>query len=168
MENIQAGILAPVPGLARYLMLSLKPDTDPMNALKQLGGMVDGKHMVIGLGLPLVLAMGGHIPGLRNLPNGVGSGIEIPSTPGSLWCWLRGEDRGELLHQARAMSDLLAPAFRLEQTIDAFRYGAGLDLAGYEDGTENPTDEAALDTSIVQAQGPVRWLQFCGGTTVAT
>jgi len=116
--------------------------------------MADGHHMVIGLGLPLVLAMGGHISGLRNFPNGVGPGIEIPSTPGSLWCWLRGEDRGELLHQARAMSDLLAPAFRLEQTIDAFRYGAGLDLTGYEDGTENPTDEAALDTAIVQAQGP--------------
>jgi len=154
MKNIQAGMLAPVPGLARYLTFSLKPDTDPAGALKQLSGVVDGDHVVIGLGLPLVLAMDGHIPELRNFPNAVGPGIEIPSTSGSLWCWLRGEDRGELLHQTRTLSDRLASAFRLEQTVDAFRYGPGLDLTGYEDGTENPIDEAALDAGIVQAQGP--------------
>jgi len=153
MQNVQAGILAPVPHLARYLNFSLKPETNPANILATLGDVVDGNHAVIGLGLPLVLAMGGHIPGLRNFPNVVGPAIEIPSTPGSLWCWLRGEDRGELLHQARTMSDRLAPAFRLEQTLDAFQYGPGLDLTGYEDGTENPTDDAALEAAIAQAQG---------------
>ena len=33
---------------------------------------------------------------------------------------------------------LLAPAFSVASVIDAFRHGRGLDLTGFEDGTENP------------------------------
>jgi putative iron-dependent peroxidase len=63
---------------------------------------------------------------------------------------LRGEDRGELLHRTRHIDDVLAPAFRLEQVIDAFTYGAGMDLTGYQDGTENPKDERALEVAFVR------------------
>jgi putative iron-dependent peroxidase len=48
---------------------------------------------------------------------------------------------------------MLAPAFRLEQVIDAFTYGAGMDLTGYQDGTENPKDERALEVACVRGQG---------------
>ena len=32
---------------------------------------------------------------------------------------------------------------------DAFKYAGGRDLSGYEDGTENPTGDAAISAAIV-------------------
>lgn len=78
------------------------------------------------------------------------NGIDIPSTPCSLCCWLRGDDRGELLHQTRQIKKLLEPAFNCENVIDAFQYGPSLDLTGYEDGTENPQDVEAINAGILQ------------------
>ncbi|HYM34070.1 MAG TPA: Dyp-type peroxidase, partial [Steroidobacteraceae bacterium] len=83
-----------------------------------------------------------------------GAGIEIPSTPGSVWCWLRGDDRGELVLRARKFTTLLAPAFELLQTVDAFKYDTGRDLTGYEDGTENPGGDKAIETAIVLGSKP--------------
>jgi len=33
-----------------------------------------------------------------------GPGIEVPVTPAALWCWLRGDDRGELVHRGRSLA----------------------------------------------------------------
>ena len=44
-------------------------------------------------------------------------------------------------------------ALALEQVIEAFRHGAGLDLSGYEDGTENPSGDAAVQAAFVAGQG---------------
>jgi putative iron-dependent peroxidase len=60
---------------------------------------------------------------------------------------------GELLHRARRINHVLAPAFRLEHVIDAFTHGTGRDLTGYEDGTKNPKEERALEVAIIQEQG---------------
>jgi putative iron-dependent peroxidase len=38
--------------------------------------------------------------------------------------------------------------------VDGFKYDRGLDLTGYEDGTENPEGDAAVDTAIVERAGP--------------
>lgn len=153
MNNTQPGILETVPPLARYLVFSLKPDSDPKASLTRLARTAVGINAVVGLGQPLVLALGARVEGLRNFPNIVGSGLEIPSTPFSLWCWLRGEDRGDLVHRTRTIRNILDPAFRLEQTIDAFRYGPGLDLTGYEDGTENPKGDDALAAAFAGGLG---------------
>jgi putative iron-dependent peroxidase len=37
--------------------------------------------------------------------------------------------------------------------IDAFNYGTGRDLTGYEDGTENPQGKKAVDAAIVSERG---------------
>ena len=72
-----------------------------------------------------------------------GPGVDVPSTPAALWLWLRGDDRGELLHRARQLEAALLPAFYLRDAVDAFQYQDSRDLTGYEDGTENPKDAAA-------------------------
>jgi len=100
-----------------------------------------------------VLFRSAHVDGLRTFPHYAGKGFEVPSTPAALWCWLRGDDKGELLHRAHRIEEMLFPAFSLEQTIDAFKYGEGLDLTGYEDGTENPEGEDAVDAATVNGQG---------------
>jgi putative iron-dependent peroxidase len=74
MENVQAGILAPVPRLARYLTFSLKAGPFNGRSLQALTDLVDGNRTVTGVGYPLVLALGCTIPGLRIFPSHFGSG----------------------------------------------------------------------------------------------
>lgn len=127
------------------MFFALEPGSDPSQALRSLRGLADGDQIVAGLGQSLVVVLGCNIQGLRIFPHDPGSGFDIPSTPAALWLWLRGDDRGQLMHLSRLAERTASPAFRLTQVIDAFRHGAGLDLTGYEDGTENPKDEAAIE-----------------------
>jgi porphyrinogen peroxidase len=153
MNNVQPGILTPVSTLARYLFFRLNPDNPPHKCLRSLGDISDGEKTVVGMGPSLVLALGKTIKGLRTFPLYAGPGFEVPSTPFALWCWLRDDDRGELIHRARFIERTLSPAFRLEHVIDAFQYGLGRDLTGYEDGTENPKGAKAAEVAVVRGQG---------------
>jgi porphyrinogen peroxidase len=154
MVLVQPGILAPVPRLARYLIFALVPGGDVRAALGRLVADVDPAQTVVGLGRSTTQALGRELPGLHDLPALTGPGVEVPSTPAALWCWLRGEDRGELVHRGRAIEAALAPGFRSSSVIDAFQYEDSRDLTGYEDGTENPEGEAALAAAVVRGQGP--------------
>ena len=140
----QAGILKAVPALARHLFFALDSVTELPNALNRIAPLADGDATVVGLGESLVRAAGGRMDGLRPFPTLSGSPVDIPSTQHGLWCWLRGDDRGELLLRGRRIEAALAPALRLVLATEAFRYGKGLDLTGYEDGTENPEGDEAL------------------------
>ncbi len=154
MSTAQPGILSPVPPLARCLSFQLSPDGDPMIALAALAERPIGDELVVGIGLPLALALKAEIPGLRGLDARCGPGFSIPSTQASLWCWLRGRDRGELVHAGRALEAELEPDFETEQILDTFVYAGGRDLTGYEDGTENPTGSAAVAAAIAANAGP--------------
>jgi len=153
MSTVQPGILASVPPLARYLVFSHARLSEPRDALKRLPDMTDGEHTVIGIGQSTVLAVGRTLERLRVFPAYSGAGVDVPSTPGALWCWLRGDDRGELTHRTRLIARTVSPTFRLEKVIDAFQYGPSRDLTGYEDGTENPTGEHAHAVAVIQGQG---------------
>ena len=153
MENCQAGILAPVPRFGRYLNFSLKAGADPRQSLTALRKIADGKSAVIGIGEPVIFALGKKIPGLRPFPTNFGSGLLLASNPAALWVWLRGEDRGDLLHASIGIADAVAPAFHLDGVIDAFNHGGGRDLTGYEDGTENPQGQKAIDAAIARDLG---------------
>ena len=65
-----------------------------------------------------------------------------------------GAGRGRIVHEARALAQVLRPAFRCGRVVDGFKYDRGLDLTGYEDGTENPVGEAAVGAAILQGAGP--------------
>ena len=150
----QPGILAPLPQQARYLTFSLKPGARPTAELKSLAAATDGKACVVGIGALLLFALQKEIEGLRPFPHYHGEGVEVPSTPAALWCWLRGEDRGEIFLRARSLEKMLAAAFEVTSAIDAFKYGRGLDLTGYEDGTENPKGKKAAEAAIVSDKRP--------------
>src|SRR5690606_15985901 len=108
---------------------------------------------VVGLGQPTVLALKKSIPGLRPFPTNFGAGLVLPSTPSALWCWLRGKDRGDLLHASTKIVRPTASAFSRDAGIDGFNHGGGRDPTGYEDGTENPQRQTAADAAIVRGQG---------------
>lgn len=153
MIQCQAGILKPVPAQACHLFFSLESAGALPAALDRLGQLVDGDATVVGLGESLVREIGRNVEELRPFPVLSEASVEVPSTQHALWCWLRGEDRGELLHRSRRIEAALAPALRLAHRTDAFRYDTGRDLTGYEDGTENPEGEDAVAAAIVSEGG---------------
>jgi putative iron-dependent peroxidase len=147
----QLGIIDGIPNLARYQSFRLKPGTNPEAPLLALAEIAVEKQIVVGLGQSLLLAMKAAIPTMRKMPDFGGKGIEVPTTPYALWCWIRGDDQGDLLHKARLIRDILQPAFEVERAIGAFKYGESRDLTGYEDGTENPIGEEALDAGLLSS-----------------
>lgn len=155
MTASQPGILHPLPALSRYLEFSLLPNEDPTDPLRQLSTRIDADD-VVGLGPDLY-------SGVQPFPGFDGPAVSVPATQRSLWCWLRGNDRGVLLHRSRQIMEWLRPAFRCELRVDGFVYDGGRDLTGYEDGTENPEGKAAWTTAISGGtdDGPV------GGSFVA-
>jgi putative iron-dependent peroxidase len=154
MTAIQSGILDAVPSLARYLSFSALPQADAGAALQALRAHVDGRRCVLGIGESTMRLLGRDIPGLRTYAAGAAPGLELPATPVALWGWLRGDDRGDLLHRTRAVAAAAGAGFRLEQVVDAFRHAGGRDLSGYEDGTENPVGDAAWQAAVLTGQGP--------------
>jgi putative iron-dependent peroxidase len=80
---------------------------------------------------------------------GASKSASMPSGQGALWCWLRGEDRGTLLHQGRNIIQQLHRCFEIHDITEGFRYEGGLDLTGYEDGTENPQGDRAEEVAIL-------------------
>ena len=153
MQTTQSGILAEETKLARYLAFTIDSEADVVSALSTLAAQVDLSNTVVGLGESLVKLLGKDIPGLVTLPAQSGRGIDIPSTPTALWCWLRGTDRGELFHRSRQIELMLMPAFALGDVTDSFQYDENRDLSGYIDGTENPSGDEAINAAIVQGQG---------------
>ena len=61
------------------------------------------------------------------------------------------------MNRSIAITDSLRNGFHLEQVIDGFKHGdgeLGLDLTGYEDGTENPVGDDAVAAGFVQGGAP--------------
>lgn len=163
----QPGILAPVPPVGRYLSFALRLPAARRPALARLlAGLspwVRTGTLVLGLGQDVLAACAVKgqppVPMMRTFPALAGPAAQVPSTPVSLWCWLRGDDAGDLIREGRAIAALLEPAFVLRDAVDAFRHGRGpqgfaLDLSGYEDGIENPVRAAARQAALMQGQGP--------------
>ncbi|MEX8518469.1 MAG: Dyp-type peroxidase [Leptothrix sp. (in: b-proteobacteria)] len=152
----QTGLLAGVPAQARYMRFQLRADATATAAVLQaLAAQVDGVQTLVGLGASLVAALGAEIAHLHELTPPAGARVALPTNPAALWLWLRADsvDRGVLLQRSRQLEQLLAPAFELDGVQDAFRHAEGRDLTGYEDGTENPQDEAAVAAALLQGAG---------------
>ena len=152
MNLAQPGILADVPLVSNYLYFSLKPQHDAASTLKQLAELSDGNKIVIGFSESLVQSLGKTVDGLKTFPAFTSHAVNIPSTSSSLWVWLRGEDKGDVLLESLKIESLLAEDFSLIKKIDAFRYREGRDLSGYVDGTENPDGDEAVQAAIVESE----------------
>ena len=160
MLAAQPGILAPLPDHARYLSFSLGETERLSEALLALRDLADGESTVVGFGQALASALGAKIAGLKSLPPLTAPGLSIETAPEVLWIWLRGDDRGELLHRSRKITRALSPALVLHDIVDAFKHAEGRDLSGYEDGTENPSGDAATAAAIVAENSPLAGSSF--------
>jgi len=160
MSDCQLAVLQDVPAVGRYVFYSLaqRDAAAVRQSLLRLTALADGQQVLVGLGPELVHVLGANVPGLHGFKPLSGVGVAVPATPAALCCWLRGDDAGVLLHLTRQLQQALGDGFRQDQVIDAFRYGRGpnghgRDLTGFEDGTENPTDDAAVAAALVHGAG---------------
>jgi deferrochelatase/peroxidase EfeB len=119
---------------------------------------------VLGLGAPLVQAVGVDVPGLRPFKRLQRGRFTMPATQADVWALVPGRDPGQVFERAEGLVAALAPHAALVQATPLFSYRQGHDLTGYKDGTENPTGDeawaAALagdGSSFVLVQ---RWLHF--------
>jgi putative iron-dependent peroxidase len=152
MHSGQQAIFLDVPARSRYLTFTIKNPDELKNVLTSLSHMVDGTSVVMGIGIKVVTTMQKEVPGLHLFPDLSEAPVPMSATPGDLWFWLRGDDLGELLHRGRAIEVIAKPAFDLVNVVDGFKYGDGMDLTGYEDGTENPKDELAQQAALMTGE----------------
>jgi len=119
---------------------------DPARVRAVLAAL-DPHDAVIGLGAPLVAALGGSVPGLKGFQALDGT-VSMPSTQTALWAYITDATPGGAFARAETLESQLAGLFQLEESLPLFRYRDGRDLTGYLDGTANPegddADEAAL------------------------
>jgi hypothetical protein len=136
---MQSAILTGVPRVARYMSFSLRADAAQATSIEPVQAISIDDSIVVGIGEPLIAHWRSSISGLRTFPAISGPGVQVPSTQLALWCWLRGDDQGELVKRSISISDSLSSHYVLEQTVDGFKFGdanLGKDLTGYEDGTD--------------------------------
>ena len=148
----QPGILAGVSPHASFLGLNLRHGRDVRAASRALTVGAHPDHLLIGLGSTLLSALGATIPGLRPIPALSANGVSAPRTPTDLFLRIAGEDPGEVMHRERAILATLSD-WEVAAQVSGFMYGPSRDLSGYEDGTENPTGERAVEAALQQG-GP--------------
>jgi putative iron-dependent peroxidase len=146
----QPAILSPVPLAARFITFGLRHASNPASALPRLAAWQRDPHVVVGLGEPLLSRAKGRIEGMRAFPGDVAL---FPRTQEALWVVLTHADRGAAFDAGRSFSNMLGESLRVVEEIDAFVYRGGKDLTGFEDGTENPKDEAAVAAAIIAGRG---------------
>lgn len=153
--TVQPGILDEPRPFARYLTGRLRLGVDAGAARAALDRLAIDGGLVVGLGPGLTRFLGLERPLLRPFPAISGVDLEVPSTQADVWLWLRDVEPGPIVMRSRALTTALADVFEFDTPVDGFKYGEtesdlGRDLIGYEDGTENPTDDAAEAAALAE------------------
>jgi putative iron-dependent peroxidase len=162
LSIVQTGIFEDIPAHGRFLFFQIRHDVsndDVKECLQSLSSEVDGLSVVLGLGDATLNALNARNLESLHFPTYDTRGVQVPSTPAALWLWLRGDDMGEMTLTGQRLLTTLKPVYELDECIDAFKYKSGLDLTGYEDGTENPKEAEAFKAAFSE--------QPLGGSYVA-
>jgi len=149
----QPSILAAVPTVARSLTFRIVPESDVVASLARFAEAFPPDAGIFGVGEPAVLALEADVPGLRTFPGFSGPACSVPSTQQALWVRLCGRDRGVVFDLSRSVVECLADAFAPFTSLDTFTYHGGRDLTRFEDGTENPKGDAAIEAALVSGGG---------------
>jgi putative iron-dependent peroxidase len=147
----QPGILDSTSVCGRSLVFRIAPEVDPRPALTRFRDGFNPDWGVVGLGEPLILALGCEVPGLRTFPALSGPSCAIPSTQQTLWIFLRGQGPTELFDRFERIKSLTDAAFILDDAMETFTYAGGRDLTGYVDGTANPSPEESPAVAFVES-----------------
>lgn len=156
----QLGIVEGLPSSALYMMFSINKENDVKFGLKVLQKFVDGKSVVAGFGKDLLQMF--DLPSDDNFKRAKFNSERMPDNDGyDLVLWLRGDDRGELFHNALNIRKALQDFFTVEKIVSSYTYHGKYDLSGFEDGIENPKGEEIVPSSIIpegELEGSSFWV----------
>jgi putative iron-dependent peroxidase len=147
-RKAQPSVLADRPAVGRTLTFRVAPGSNVRQALLALREAFALDCGVVGFGEPLLLALGKHVEGLRTFPAMSGPACSVPSTQEALVFLLRGADRGIVFDTTQQLRSIVGEAFVLVDSNDTFTYHGGRDLTRFEDGTENPKGDKAVQAAL--------------------
>ena len=159
----QPGIFAVGTRSHHHLQLDVDPAADGralLDALRQIreqATTVGGVNLVIGFGAELCARVAP-----RWAPPGVGpfetiSGVDdvtIPAAQHDLWIWLHSYGPDVVFDLARHVDTALRGLATVVSEWPSFTYQASQDLTGFEDGTENPPVDEAIQLVAAPEGGP--------------
>ncbi len=151
MNEAQPSILAEPAAAGLSLTFRTLPGVDLVPVLSRLRDHFSLDCGVLGIGEPVIRALGRSVPGLRTFPAYSGAACTVPSTQGALVVLLRGADRGIVFDFSQEIRDLVAEGFVPAEVVDTFTYQGGRDLTRFEDGTANPQGDQAVAAAILGA-----------------
>ena len=130
------------------LSLALAPGANAGKALKRVAAGYDLQWGTLGIGEPLVRALGKKVPGLSTFPAMSAPGAGVPSTQQAAWMMLAGLTQGDIFANLQRIKALLGGDIVIADSMPTFA-NASHDLSGYEDGTENPKGNKAVKAAIL-------------------
>ncbi|MGY5449931.1 Dyp-type peroxidase [Agarivorans sp. MS3-6] len=153
MSCIQPQILKPVSSYACFLRFSLVDNQQLASCIQAFSALYSCQDSLVGFGAPLIAQLGKTIPEFKSANSIVGVNRTSPANQDDLWLRLSGGDPGQVMLRVQQWLDVLCPTFSINEQLDGFCHQGGKDLTGYEDGTENPEDNAESVVSLMGDKG---------------
>lgn len=149
MKVLQAAILDEAMSDGRFIIMNLKTNCDQAHLKQALNSLVMDEYIVVGFGKNLMHKLGVKVTSYREFPT-LNAQVNIPATHGDIFVFIRDQEPGKVAIRSLKVRNILASCFDIQIQINGFRYLAkpdqnGRDLTGYEDGTENPTGNDAIN-----------------------
>jgi putative iron-dependent peroxidase len=171
------GVVSPLTVAAIFLVAVVNPGTASADRVRDLCGDLAALVRAVGFRdqdghLSLVTGFGAQawdrLAGPPR-PAGLHPFIEIHagprhavSTPGDLLFHIRASRMDLCFELAKQIMQRVSGAVTVVDEVHGFRYFDDRDVIGFVDGTENPTDQAAVDAAIIDDEDPA----FAGGSYV--
>ncbi len=170
-------VVVPLTRTAIFLVLTVNPDVESLKSVRSMCGDLpkllravgfrdlEGKlSCVIGFGSDVWDRLFGEprpaeLHPLREIRSGERHAV---STPGDLLFHIRAERLDIAFELATQIMAKLADSVAIADEVYGFRYFDERDLLGFVDGTENPTDDAAVDAALIGDEDPA----FAAGSYV--
>jgi len=170
-------VVAPLTRAAIFLVVAVTPGAESRSAVRSVCGDLGALVRAVGFrdadgDLSCVMGFGSDAwdrlfgpprpAELHSFREVAGRPHRAVSTPGDILFHIRAERMDLCFEVATQIVTRLGSAISPIDEVHGFRYFDNRDLFGFVDGTENPTDEAALDATIVGDEDPT----FAGGSYV--
>jgi putative iron-dependent peroxidase len=174
--TIQQPVVAKLTHSAIFLVVTLKPEPKHRATVRKLCGDLSGLLRAVGFRdlesrLSCIMAVGSDAwdrlfgqPRPKDLhPFREIKGVHhAVSTPGDILFHIRSTRMDMCFEMARYIMSRLGDAVATSDEVHGFNYFDDRDLIGFVDGTENPTDQAAVEAAIIGSEDPT----FAGGSYV--
>ncbi|HTC25665.1 Dyp-type peroxidase [Dyella sp.] len=174
--TIQQPVVAKLTHAAIFLVVTLKPEPQHRATVRKLCGDLSGLLRAVGFRdlesrLSCIMAFGSDAwdrlfgqPRPKDLhPFREIKGVHhAVSTPGDILFHIRSTRMDMCFDMARYIIARLGDAVETSDEVHGFNYFDDRDLIGFVDGTENPTDQAAVEAAIIGSEDPA----FAGGSYV--